>query len=417
MSTSGILDADSNQQKLRIGHLEGLRGISALFVVNYHMMLAFSCTLDPQPPVSVLFDGEFHVLIFFIISGQALTQSYVSKEGDWRIIKSAMCRRGVRLILPIFAALLIAYVLRTVDYIGLMRYEEYTSEICKNPGWNYVTTTRTGSILDDLVDLFKMMFYAGPMIDFQAGVLWTMPIEFLQSYIIFMIAFFANYFEKNGSGIAFIVTMCMLAFFTRLDTLLFIVGYLFSIAEKENYFKKLTRRWQSMFYRVFLELSLPLTVLYLAIAQPDSMIVLEKFLERFSFNKHIGKKDCLLTYSCGASPRFFYLIWAVLLVAFVTNSKKAKKVLNYKVISFLGKISFGVYLMHGSVLPVAAMCFALFIKIGIAPWASMILARILCLFPLSIFLGYLFYFYIDLPIVKYTRTFYEYLCVRDVRSA
>lgn len=118
---------------------DGLRGVAAISVLISHAILAFfpaALTLyfpsvaEPSaisgrvegvlstPGWSVLWNGRFAVLVFFVLSGYVLTKSIVALQ-DASIARSLAVRRYLRLAGPVLASALVA--------CGLMRLGLYCS--------------------------------------------------------------------------------------------------------------------------------------------------------------------------------------------------------------------------------------------------------------------------------------------------
>ncbi len=93
----------------RVQYLEGLRGLAAVQVVLLHFVTAFlpDAAEHAAPLLRVLFDGHTAVYVFFLISGAVLTGSFV-RGGAWPI---QIAKRVVRLGLPVAAAAIVALIL------------------------------------------------------------------------------------------------------------------------------------------------------------------------------------------------------------------------------------------------------------------------------------------------------------------
>jgi peptidoglycan/LPS O-acetylase OafA/YrhL len=93
----------------KVQYLEGLRGIAAMQVVLLHFVSGFlpGAAQSAWPPLRVLFDGHTAVYVFFLISGAVLTPSF-ARPGPF---VAKLAKRGVRLGIPVAAAALIATLL------------------------------------------------------------------------------------------------------------------------------------------------------------------------------------------------------------------------------------------------------------------------------------------------------------------
>jgi peptidoglycan/LPS O-acetylase OafA/YrhL len=96
----------------RVRYLEGLRGIAAIQVVLLHFVSGFMPETARQawPPLRVLFDGHTAVYVFFLISGAVLTPSF-ARPGPF---VAKLAKRVVRLGIPVAAAAAIATLLLAV---------------------------------------------------------------------------------------------------------------------------------------------------------------------------------------------------------------------------------------------------------------------------------------------------------------
>jgi peptidoglycan/LPS O-acetylase OafA/YrhL len=96
----------------KVQYLEGLRGIAAMQVVLLHFVSAFmpETAQHAWPPLRVLFDGHTAVYVFFLISGAVLTPSF-ARPGPFA---AKLVKRVVRLGIPVAAAATIATLLLAV---------------------------------------------------------------------------------------------------------------------------------------------------------------------------------------------------------------------------------------------------------------------------------------------------------------
>jgi peptidoglycan/LPS O-acetylase OafA/YrhL len=94
---------------MRVQYLEGLRGIAAVQVVLLHFVTAFlpQAAERAPAPLPVLFDGHTAVYVFFLISGAVLTGSF-ARGGPW---PNQVAKRLIRLGIPVAAAATLALIL------------------------------------------------------------------------------------------------------------------------------------------------------------------------------------------------------------------------------------------------------------------------------------------------------------------
>jgi peptidoglycan/LPS O-acetylase OafA/YrhL len=180
--------------------LDGLRGIAALNVTIAHFICAFSPSvmhynypsvfkegdinsffyeIISSPFASILYNGEFAVLIFFILSGFVLSKPYF--DGEKTKLWQRIYARYFRLNIPIGVSMLVAFAFLN---LGLF-YNIEASKISGSENWfGYFYSNAN-------VDLFKLsslVFYEA--IFFGDGALnpplWTLGIEFLGSLLLLL---------------------------------------------------------------------------------------------------------------------------------------------------------------------------------------------------------------------------------------
>jgi peptidoglycan/LPS O-acetylase OafA/YrhL len=97
----------------RVGYLDGIRGWAALSVVVYHATWELLRDLNPAPRQTkfiLINDGKFAVLVFFVLSGFALSTGFFrTNRAD--IVRHLALRRYIRLAVPIAAVTLLAIAL------------------------------------------------------------------------------------------------------------------------------------------------------------------------------------------------------------------------------------------------------------------------------------------------------------------
>ena len=111
----------------RLQVLDSVRGLAAVAVVLHHLLLAFwpylaDPAIAPPPgratlshliaasPLSALHDGSFAVVVFFVLSGFVLAHAHL-RSFDADALASAALRRYFRLAVPVLASVLLSYAL------------------------------------------------------------------------------------------------------------------------------------------------------------------------------------------------------------------------------------------------------------------------------------------------------------------
>ncbi len=187
----------SPDRSRRDTRLDGLRGVAALMVALSHFVLAFQPALlgggasvahfAASVPISrtaaiVLFNPEFGVAIFFVISGYVMAASASRTTSALPVL---VARRWARLALPILATSALIWPLaqwhlfRSVEAAGLAK----SDWLAGNYAWLAFETNDFGRLVwQSLADLFLRSNH------FYNAALWTMPTEFWGSVALFAAA-------------------------------------------------------------------------------------------------------------------------------------------------------------------------------------------------------------------------------------
>jgi peptidoglycan/LPS O-acetylase OafA/YrhL len=185
----------------RWAYLDGLRGWAALLVVVHHFISLFDLGLmTGRPavsrwgfekyvagtPLNIPIHGTFMVQIFFVLSGFVLVRAFLGN----RTFLGALIRRYLRLALPTLAACLGTWVLIRV---GLDFTHPLMQEIAVpwhgGPDYQLPHFSLGQAIGQALYTVFTGPFDMALLLD---GVLWTMPIEFSGSVLILVLVFFVR---------------------------------------------------------------------------------------------------------------------------------------------------------------------------------------------------------------------------------
>lgn len=110
----------ANPDKARIWPLESVRGLAALSVAVWHFLelFAYRAMQDASGPVAdavrysplrLLADGGFAVRTFFVLSGFVLSLGFLHAGRDTVAVRAAAARRFPRLALPAWGSILVSY--------------------------------------------------------------------------------------------------------------------------------------------------------------------------------------------------------------------------------------------------------------------------------------------------------------------
>jgi peptidoglycan/LPS O-acetylase OafA/YrhL len=255
----------SKCQSRKIASLDGLRGIACLFVFHAHYAYSFSNCLEEagsdvlkgrimyQPYISLLWSGIGMVNIFFFVSGYVLVGKSLRQirsnevSAAFSTISSAVFRRALRLYIPSMALIMMTAAMAHLHLFDAgSNFYRQTHQ--GNIGPQEAPPPRLGSLLaqfyDGLKDCYRMLDNTVPWGKFNfpyesddrarpAGIshdkhLWTIPVEFRCSMLIFMILISTARIRSNWRMLIHIAFAFNCLFSERFPETLFIAGMVFA---------------------------------------------------------------------------------------------------------------------------------------------------------------------------------------------
>jgi peptidoglycan/LPS O-acetylase OafA/YrhL len=372
--------------------LDGLRGIAALMVVLYHFLYSFYpaiLTLQPAQThthtpfelsighsfLSVFFNGTFAVCIFFVLSGYALSYRFFA-HNDSQSPVAGIIKRYPRLVIPVFASVLLAYVMLHLHAFSIADLgKNYTHNTTWLPKlWNFPP-----DFLKALSESFSEAFFYGGTLEYNP-VLWTMYVEFLGSLLvfIFLLAF-------GGLRLRVLCYIAIGLIFLKTYLLAFLIG----VALCDYRYGKFYRPIGSY---------LPLALALLALAGGSF------FWYQYDATSKLG----LLSNASPEQNQWLFIGSATLLVFSVIEKSILSQLLAARLPVFLGKISFSFYLLHLIVLgSFSAFAFRFFVEtIQVNYHLSFVFTFLLSL-SLIFFLSNLFTKYIDQNAIRFSTFAYK----------
>ncbi|MDY0881463.1 acyltransferase family protein [Dongia soli] len=320
----------------RLHYFDGLRGWAALVVVLHHLELTFAPELQGQKdaispilgPFSFLADGPLAVAIFFILSGIVLSEGLKRTEVTNPVtgLTSLILKRWLRLSLPIIAAGIL--VLTLFALLG-----DRTVETGRLTGSGWIEDLFPPGYRPDLLEVLHEAIlgaFIGPNTPLHDPVLWTIRVEFLGSILVFALCLFVR------SGFARLAA-CALAGAALIATPAWLLNFcaLFAISVAISDLRHLsTRDDQEEHYRMLRDIT-GLGMIFLATCvYPVLDLHLPVFMQR------LGEI---------ADPAGHLSQWtarSLLIVGGLILSRSAQDFLSRPPSLFLGRISFGLYLLH-----------------------------------------------------------------------
>jgi peptidoglycan/LPS O-acetylase OafA/YrhL len=317
-------------------YLESIRGLGALSVVVYHgLEFFFPAVTDQDPavmrvqplavravaytPLRIIFAGPAAVSVFFVLSGFVLSYSFFIKE-RYTVLVSAAIRRYFRLSIPILGSTLLAYSLLA---LGLSYNQRVVSSL---PASSVVGVSYdfTPSFLRAVGEGLSSVFARRPLELSYDRPLWTMKIEFAGSFLVYL--FLALFGLRRWRPMAYGLTAGLLLFAREYIYLDFLAG----IALCDFYTHVLTKTARSLPW----SRSLAWTAFVLGIY----------------FCSYSGALFPMYRWLGVGTPLCWNSVGAVLIILAAVLSPRVRAALSVPAISFLGKISFPLYLVHWPIL-------------------------------------------------------------------
>jgi len=126
----------------------------------------------------------------------------------------------------------------------------------------------------------------------------------------------------------------------------------------------------------------------------------------YAFSKINLIQNFITTFDIKNSIAFFRTIGAFMLIIVLLNSYKAKKFFSHRIFTFLGSISFTMYLIH--IIIICSFSSFLFLKlVNNFRYYQAFFIMVLISFMLIISSSYYMYKYIDLPAIKISKKIYK----------
>lgn len=299
----------------RVHEVDGIRGWAAVMVLLFHTFVEMYRHVEPAIPpawLAPLLSGDLAVNIFFILSGDALSNAYFS-TANVSSIDRLVIRRYFRLTIPIAMSALLSCLIM----VSHLDFHAAAAERLRSPDW----LGRYLQFQPSLVGLMRYSLFGvyvehNPARDYNPF-LWTMSVELVGSMLVFLLCYLWARLARPWlvcAGLA-VAASCVGSFFG-----LFFAGVLFGYWRSTGYLNRFceSSRWQLASGAILLA-----TVLWLMMASPF-----------------------------GLGPPFFPVQAAVsmLLVFCFYTQTGCRRFFAGRLSRVLGEISFPLYLVHFQVL-------------------------------------------------------------------
>jgi peptidoglycan/LPS O-acetylase OafA/YrhL len=220
----------------RVPELDGIRGWAAFSVLATHVLWEIFGNIVPafrNPITACLLNGEFDVAVFFVLSGEVLSASFLANGRTLTVVR-LLVKRYLRLTIPIiFSCLMSVAVL-----VSGAAFNHLAAPIVGSPDWLGRFLSFDISVRS-FIGYVLLGVYGGDQWDKPYNeFLWTMRPELIGSLCIFMLLFMKahlRYFE----GVLIAAALLFLAANSFLGC--FPIGVLFASLRGRGVFARLQR--------------------------------------------------------------------------------------------------------------------------------------------------------------------------------
>lgn len=296
----------------RIHFLDGIRGWAALSVMLFHVTYEMFGALYPvyRSPLLVPFiSGNLAVTIFFILSGQALSVSFM-RNGRYQSLLKLAVKRYPRLAIPSFFSCLIVFILMSCGLV----YNVQAADIVQRQDWLGSWLRFPPEVFHFLKSVFiETFFWKGG--DSYNKFLWTMLYEFVGSFLVFGTLLVYPFLKKP---LRLLVPMALVLFFAVPYLSCFVWGMISAHLYVQGHFERLknVRWWRVVTYAGIPMILMTLAAIYLAF---------------------------------GIFNQWEIVVGMAIMVMIQTNDVY-RHAMESKLSQFMGRVSFPLYLVHFAVL-------------------------------------------------------------------
>lgn len=369
--------AATTPSKSGIAALDGLRGLACLFVFNEHYVICYQSVrtqvwIMRVPFIRLLWYGKAAVFLFFVISGYVLSYKPLRlvRSKSWlefqKSISSSFLRRAMRLYLP---CLIVSFIACWLTYFG---FYDRSAQIYAHYR-NFVFLKEEPPPRLGLHDQLKgylanveFLFSATIPFDKDTDVMhyfmyddhqWTIPKEFRSSMVVFAVLVTTSRM-RSLLRMALITVLCVYSIYTfRLYTSLFFAGMVCAeldlirssyysqckdalpdfVNEKHHTGSSRILHLPDLFYKVMWAFMFLVGVFM--ISSPQEIQETPNWLPTLAHNWGIVAVDDSILFVGSV-----FTVWSV------AACPSLGPIFNNPFVAYLGKISYALYLVHGTVI-------------------------------------------------------------------
>ncbi|KAH0843215.1 hypothetical protein AYO21_03507 [Fonsecaea monophora] len=333
-------------------YLDALRGWAALLVFRFHMYYNKTWLLE-LPVVRGLLNGRAMVEVFFVISGYVLSYRLLkmmrNQQPDLlRALASSTFRRWFRLFIPTGTGSLIVALASYFGWCrGDLRQGTFLGQI-----WDWFWDF--GSTTNPFADI-KGWWYPSVFRTKYLDPMWTIPVEFRGSIVLFSFCGVAAFFSTRGRRICCALVILLCYYWWTIYAALFLIGLMIADLSFDRHPERLhpvplpqrqneeaapgRKTSRKILTKVGCSL-LVVVALFLFGQPPDGW----SYQGPFPFD--YLSKVIPWWYPLDLSEYFWLSIGAGLLVFALDNCRMLQIPFELSFSQYLGDISFGIYVMH-----------------------------------------------------------------------
>lgn len=371
--------------------LDGVRGLAAISVIFSHVFLLYYSEIHYglagsvpsalamsifNSPFTFFYRGGAAVLLFFLLSGYVLCSACIKKAPlNNNYVSMAASKRYFRLGLPVAAAVLIGYLGIVFNAFpsapaGINNFLDFPDQ-----GLGFAQMLRSA--------LFGSMLFGDGNFDY---VLWTISVEFYGSLLVF--ALFALTRRNRKFSIVFCTALaCVLLFLPKAYSLYSLFFFGAALAHVDF---TAVRRLPTQHVTL---LSVPLLLIGCYLVGFYATSASYGWLERVTalYQTLAPHADPSIVY-----PALGALCILVSILAGAGRNNSVEPGTGAKLLAWVGKLSFSVYLLHPFILATAGKY--IFLEMG--KNMQSLLACLVVVFLGTYFFSYFFYKHVDRPSMK-----------------